>query len=163
MRKRLPILIGLTLLCFNAHAKTKVYHTCSPRDSPEDVLACAIYSEARSEGWKGMWAVGNVILNRRNHKNYPTKIKKVVYQKGQFTYTKQRKILVTDKESWVLAKKASKSLILLEKNFHNLRCSLDPTGGSIFFYKKGVEPRWMKVQYEKKLTYRRHVFYADVG
>lgn len=141
--------------------KVKVYHVCTKQDSSENALACALYQEARGERFKGMWAVGNVVLNRKNHGNYPDKIRKVLYQKGQFTYTKHKNLKVTDKESWDLAKKASKTLIILNNNFPRLRDFLDNTNGSIYFYQKKKEPMWMKQNYDKKLTYRGHVFYAD--
>jgi N-acetylmuramoyl-L-alanine amidase len=43
-------------------------------------LATNIYHEARGESVNGKFAVGNVTLNRVNHKNYPNTICGVVYQ-----------------------------------------------------------------------------------
>lgn len=154
--------VALISSCFPAWAKKDaVYHTCSPRDSPKLILACAMYHEARGEGFEGMWAVGNVIMNRKRDKSYPTKIKKVIYQKGQFSYTRKNDLKVRELSSWLEAKKAANTLIILDKNFQNFRDFYDTTSGALFFYRKGVEPSWLKRYYIHKLTYKRHVFYGE--
>lgn len=48
------------------------------------LLACLIQAEAGDQSYKGMVAVGNVVLNRVNSSSFPNTIKDVIYQKGQF-------------------------------------------------------------------------------
>ena len=52
-----------------------------------------IYHEARGEGVIGWKAVAAVTINRTRHYNFPDTICKVVYQKGQFSWTSRRKRL----------------------------------------------------------------------
>jgi len=54
-------------------------------------LAEAMYFEARGEGNHGLDAVALVTINRKNHKDYPGSICGVVYQKGQYSWTKKKK------------------------------------------------------------------------
>ena len=51
-------------------------------------LSAIIYCEAGDQGYAGMLAVGIVIMNRKNSIAYPNTIKEVIFQKGQFTPTR---------------------------------------------------------------------------
>lgn len=161
MIKNVTLAVIFGLFISNAQAKpkekTKTYHICTSRDSPEETLACAMYAEARSDKEKGMLYVGNVILNRKNHEDYPSKISKVVYQKHQFSYISKRGLRVRDKESWNEALKISKKLLTTPPEKRRLT---DPTKGSIFFHKKGKKPYWAK-SYQKTVSYGKHIFYRD--
>lgn len=48
------------------------------------ILARIIFSEAGSEPYKGKVAVGAVVLNRVENSSFPSTIKSVIFQKGQF-------------------------------------------------------------------------------
>lgn len=72
-------------------------------DSNIHCLAEAMYYEARGEGRKGQEAVALVTLNRVKHKRYPNTICSVVYQRGQYGWTR-RKHAVTDKGSFARIK-----------------------------------------------------------
>lgn len=48
------------------------------------LLAQIINAEAKGEPYNGKLAVGNVVMNRVNHPNFPDTIKGVIFQKGQF-------------------------------------------------------------------------------
>ncbi|WP_274365827.1 cell wall hydrolase [Paenibacillus thermotolerans] len=50
-----------------------------------DILAKLIYSEARGEPYKGQVAVGAVVMNRIQSKQFPNSIRGVVFQQGAFT------------------------------------------------------------------------------
>ena len=50
-------------------------------------MTCIIYCEARGEGYAGQMAVGIVVMNRKKSEDFPDTIKKVIYQRGQFTPT----------------------------------------------------------------------------
>lgn len=49
------------------------------------LMSAIIFCEAGSEPYAGKIAVGIVIMNRVHSKEFPNTIKKVIYQKGQFT------------------------------------------------------------------------------
>lgn len=49
------------------------------------LLARIINAEAGNQPYKGMVAVGNVVMNRVESNKFPDTIKKVIYQKGQFS------------------------------------------------------------------------------
>lgn len=60
-----------------------------PRKGPEDnedayLLAQIINAEAKGEPYNGKVAVGNVVMNRVNHPDFPDTVKGVIFQKGQF-------------------------------------------------------------------------------
>ena len=50
-------------------------------------MTCIIYCEARGEEYAGQMAVGIVVMNRVKSEDFPDTIKKVIYQRGQFTPT----------------------------------------------------------------------------
>lgn len=50
-----------------------------------DLLARAVFAEARGEAYEGQVAVAAVILNRVKHPDFPNTIKGVIYQPGAFT------------------------------------------------------------------------------
>ena len=154
----MAVLFGLIM--GNAQAKPKekarTYHICTSTDTPQNILACAMYFEARSEGEKGMTYVGNVIMNRRNHDEYPSKMSKVVYQKHQFSYVRKR-LKIQDKDSW---NKAQRIALKLLSTSDEKRRLTDPTKGAIYFTKKSTKRYWQR---DKVLTakYGKHVFYKD--
>lgn len=49
------------------------------------LMASIINCEAGAEGYQGKLAVGIVVMNRVASKSFPNTIKKVIYQKGQFS------------------------------------------------------------------------------
>jgi spore germination cell wall hydrolase CwlJ-like protein len=49
------------------------------------LMTCIIYCEARGESYAGQKAVGIVVMNRKRSKEFPDGIKKVIYQRGQFS------------------------------------------------------------------------------
>ncbi|MCL1936012.1 MAG: cell wall hydrolase [Defluviitaleaceae bacterium] len=44
-------------------------------------LSRIIYAEARGENFEGMLAVGNVVINRKNHASYPNTIRDVIFDR----------------------------------------------------------------------------------
>ncbi len=49
------------------------------------LMTCIIYCEARGESYAGQKAVGIVVMNRKRSDEFPNQIKKVIYQRGQFS------------------------------------------------------------------------------
>lgn len=48
-------------------------------------MTTIIYCEARGESYAGKKAVGIVVMNRVRSKKFPNSVKKVIYQRGQFS------------------------------------------------------------------------------
>ena len=51
-------------------------------------MTSIIYCEARGEDYAGQMAVGIVVMNRKKDDEFPNSIKKVIYQRGQFSPTR---------------------------------------------------------------------------
>ncbi len=86
-----------------------------------ELLARAIYAEARGEPFLGQVAVGAVIINRVNHKGFPSTVRDVIYQPGALCTVKDGQINLKPGET---ARRAA--LMALS--------GVDPTDGSLFFY-----------------------------
>lgn len=164
MIKKVSFVVLLALSIGSVQAKApkpkervKTYHICSKNDKAVDLFACSLYAEARGEKEKGMMLVGNVILNRMSHGDYPKKLRKVIYQKHQFSYISKRPLKIHDKESWQLAKKVATKLLSTPDEKRRLT---DKTKGAIFYHKKGRKPYWAK-SYVRTLVYKNHVFYKE--
>ncbi len=85
------------------------------------LLARLISGEAQGESYQGQVAVGAVIMNRLNSKDFPNTVAENVYQKGEFESVSNGQIWGTLTTS---ALKAAKAAISGE----------DPTGGALYFY-----------------------------
>ena len=86
-----------------------------------DLLARAVYSEARGEPFQGQVAIAAVILNRVEHGNFPDTINDVIFQPSAFTAIQDGQFWLTpDSTAYEAVEKA------LEGN--------DPSGGAIFYY-----------------------------
>ena len=52
--------------------------------SDVELLAALLECEAGSSNYEALLAVGSVVVNRMNHRNYPDTVRGVIYQSGQF-------------------------------------------------------------------------------
>ncbi|MCR8994567.1 cell wall hydrolase [Brevibacillus laterosporus] len=85
----------------------------------EDIywLSRVVSSEAKGESVKGQIAVANVVLNRVESDKYPDSIKKVVFQKRQFSSVRDKSIYKEPTEEAVKsAKKALKGERVINKD-----------------------------------------------
>ncbi|TDO92235.1 N-acetylmuramoyl-L-alanine amidase [Halanaerobium saccharolyticum] len=89
------------------------------------LLARIIHGEARGEDFKGKVAVGSVILNRINSKQFPNSIRDVILQKGQFSSLMDGQAYYYPGEEELQAARAA---VL----------GYDPTLGSVYFYNPEV-------------------------
>jgi spore germination cell wall hydrolase CwlJ-like protein len=129
-------------------------------------LAEAIYYEARSEGWKGMVAVGVVIQNRVAHRKYPDTICEVVKQgrywqgnpirdKCQFSYYCDGKPeRPAEKEAWITAREIAQLLLI-----SRLEIEIAGLENATHYHSTSVTPFWSKVL-ERCLQIGDHVFYV---
>lgn len=71
-------------------AQTMNYHWKVNTYSDEDLkyMTSIIYCEARGESYAGKKAVGIVVMNRVKSNQFPNNIKDVIYQRGQFSPTR---------------------------------------------------------------------------
>lgn len=114
-----------------------------------DCLARAMYHEARAESTKGIQAIGNVVINRKNTGKFGKSLCEVVYEKNQFTGIRQRKY--TDWKSY------NKIYKLAEVTYIS---KSDVTAGATYFHNQKVKPRW-SYRMQKTVTIGNHSFYRD--
>jgi spore germination cell wall hydrolase CwlJ-like protein len=122
-------------------------------------LTEALYFEARGETLEGMFAVAEVILNRRDSGTYPTSVCGVVHQGTgaqyacQFTYTCDgRSDVVLEQGAWnVVGRVAS---VMLGGAPRNL------TNGATFYHTRGVNPSW-SARFTRTAAIGAHLFYRQ--
>ena len=123
-------------------------------------LTEALYFEARGESVKGIFAVGEVVLNRVANPLYPNDICGVIYQgtgkryQCQFTYSCDgRKEVVTEPKSWQKIGKIARLLL-------DGTAPRDLTDGATHYHTKAVRPRWSRV-FPRTATIGFHHFYRE--
>lgn len=114
-----------------------------------DCLARAMYHEAQAEPIKGIQAIGNVVINRKNSKQFGNTLCEVVYEKNQFSGIRKRKIT-----NW---KSYNKIYKIAEMTYIS---NSDVTKGSTYFHNQKVKPRWA-YRMQKTITIGNHSFYRD--
>lgn len=112
-----------------------------------DCLALNIYHEARGEPQEGQIAVAYVTMNRLVSPRYPNSVCDVVWQNGQFSWTKDD---IGDKPSDVRAWSRARQIAqFVYSNYFRLRAvaqeAADPTRGALMYYSfKKVNPFWAR-------------------
>lgn len=111
-----------------------------------DLLARAIYGEARGEPYTGQIAVGAVIINRVISPDFPDSIKGVIYQSGQFTPVQDGSLYLEPDDN---ARNAARDALNGQ----------DPTDGALFFYNpdKATDREWV-TRRQVLVTIGNHVF-----
>ena len=113
-----------------------------------------IYHEARGEPIQGQIAVGNVVINRIDHPNYPNTVCDVVYERKQFSWYSDGK---SDTVHNMLAfKEAAEISLMLLAGYIN-----DNTDGATHYYNPyKVTPKWASV-YDYQIQYANHIFLSN--
>jgi spore germination cell wall hydrolase CwlJ-like protein len=126
-------------------------------------LTEALYFEARSEGWRGMLAVGVVIQNRVKHKSYPDTVCGVVRQgqywqgnpirnRCQFSYyCDGKRETPDDRSAWLAASNVAKMLMTTPVSVVGLE-------NSTHYHTVSVRPDWSK-RLQRSGKIGRHIFY----
>lgn len=124
-----------------------------------ECLAEALYFEARGETVRGMFAVGEVILNRVDSDNYPDTLCNVINQGTgrkygcQFTYTCDGKAeVIAEPRAWERVGKVARILVD--------GLPRDLTGGATHYHTKAVSPSWAQ-RYPRTATIGSHHFYRQ--
>ena len=121
-------------------------------------LSEALYFEARGESVKGIFAVGEVILNRVAHSDFPDSVCGVIYQgtgklyQCQFTYSCDGKKEVIS-EPLAYEKVGKIARLMLEGE-----APRELTFGATHYHTRDVAPRWSRV-YPRTATIGHHHFY----
>lgn len=133
------LLIGASLLTAFTFANAK------SAESQVRCLATAIYHEANNQTLAGKQAVGHVIINRKNDKQFPKSICGVVSQPNQFSWYRKMKHRYNE-ETMKIARE-----MLYQR-------PKDNTNGALFFHNPSVKPAWTK---RMKMTRKigNHYFY----
>jgi spore germination cell wall hydrolase CwlJ-like protein len=111
-------------------------------------LAKNIYHEARGESILGKLAVAKVTLNRVASGKFRETICKVVYQSGQFSWTKSKYKPILDKNAWSESLHIAKLLMLNPE--------LSKTT-AMYYHSTKVKPNWRQLERVDKIG--NHVFY----
>jgi N-acetylmuramoyl-L-alanine amidase len=110
-----------------------------------DIMARAIYSEARGEPYKGQVAVGAVVINRIQSAQFPNNIKDVVFQPRAFT-------AVDDGQYWLTPNRTAYLAAL------DAVRGWDPTNNSLYYFNPDTATSkwiWSRPQ---NLTIGKHIF-----
>ncbi len=96
-----------------------------------DLMARAVYSEARGEPYNGQVAVAAVIINRVLHPLFPNTLRGVIFQPWQFT-------ALHDGQFWLQPNQASYTAAKAALD------GWDPSGGAIYYYNPvTASSRWV--------------------
>lgn len=85
------------------------------------LMANAVYGEARGEPYVGQVAVAAVILNRVNSASFPNNVSGVIFEPRAFT-------AVADGQIWLTPNEQAKKAVLDALN------GMDPTGDAIYYF-----------------------------
>lgn len=146
-------LIAMLLLCTTAmmpqeHFVKSPLKVVSAHETT--CMAQAIVREAPEESEAGKRAVGTVVINRVHAKGFPKTVCGVIYQKGQFSWTrlKLRKpdpVLYAKARLMAESVLAGHSLITIKK--------------AVYFHNTSVQPNWDHVRLVQQIG--NHIFYEQ--
>lgn len=122
-----------------------------------ECLAEALYFEARGEDIRGLFAVGEVILNRVDSRKFPGSVCGVVNQgtgqryQCQFTYTCDgNSEQIHELAAWRRVGKVAR--LLLDG------APRDLTNGATYYHTRGVNPSWAR-RFDRTASIGAHYFY----
>lgn len=124
-----------------------------------ECLSEALYFEARGESVEGLFAVGEVILNRVDSARFPNSLCSVINQGTgrqyacQFTYTCDgASDAIHEKDAWDRVGKVAR--LLIDGAPRTL------TDGATHYHTRAVNPRWARV-FPRTATIGSHYFYRQ--
>lgn len=151
------ILLFVATVCFALYSSAAVAKKCDPYNKAEElrILALNIYHESRGESPLAMQMIGEVTLNRVESVNYPNSICEVVYQRGQFSWTRKKNQTPSEKEAWILSLRIAERLL-------NGNVRYIDNGATHFLNPSNVSdmPSWTH-RFKKVGKYGKHIFYDD--
>lgn len=124
-----------------------------------ECLAEALYFEARGESVRGLFAVGEVIMNRVDSSRFPNTLCGVINQGTgrqfacQFTYTCDGAAeVIHERGAWDRVGKVARLLID--------GAPRELTGGATYYHTRAVSPRWSRV-FDRTASIGAHYFYRQ--
>ena len=157
------VVLVLTIL-FHGYGRADVY---VPKDNDLDCLAQNIYFEAKSESQAGQIAVGQVVLNRVEHRKYPNTICEVIRQGPTYNWTKDFPVRhkcqfswycdgksdrIRNQDAWYQAKQIASALISMRDMVPNI------VEDATHYHAHYVNPHWAS-KLEKVTRIDSHIFY----
>lgn len=120
-----------------------VFNTVSTQADDASVMCLAknIYYEARGEPKAGKLAVAKVTLNRVASPKFPETVCGVIYQKHQFSWTKNHKRKIVDNSAWRESLELARHAIDTKLTYLNLP--------ALYFHNASVSPKWGKKRVAK--------------
>ncbi len=122
-----------------------------------ECLAEALYFEARGENVRGLFAVGEVIMNRVDSRQFPNTVCSVVNQgtgqryQCQFTYTCDgNSETIHELAAWRRVGKVAR--LMLDG------APRDLTAGATYYHTRGVNPSWAR-RFDRTASIGAHYFY----
>ena len=114
-------------------------------------LALNVYHEARSEPDTGKFAVAEVTLNRVRSQRYPDSICKVVWQRGQFSWTRD------GRSDWPHERRAWEKALWVATVAYYFN-PISTVGDATHYHAVYVRPFWQRA-HRRVSRIGRHVFY----
>lgn len=152
------LVLGLVMLLITPFSQASV--NAGPRiDCRKEIVACAVYMEARGESLKGQYSVAFLIHNRSMDSRFPTNVRDVVLQRGQFPWTKRKRIVITDKVAFDRARAVARKVAVLRNDMPAYR-KADPTKGAVFFNAKHLRPKHFKKHATNITVVDNHIFFG---
>lgn len=110
-----------------------------------NLMANAVYGEARGEPYEGQVAIAAVILNRVKNANFPNTVAGVIFEPLAFT-------AVADGQIWLEPDETAKRAVMDAIN------GWDPTGGLLYYYNPATATSQWMFNREVVLRIGNHVF-----
>lgn len=123
-------------------------HAIGTASSDTKCLAEAIYHEARGESHLGKLAVAQVVINRMRSPKFPKTVCGVVYQPGQFSWTRDKRLVRRLDVNTVYVADLALS------GEHDLKHF-----PATYFHNHSVKPRWNNLIKVKVIGH--HTFYKE--
>ncbi len=121
--------------------------------SPEmECLAGAIYFESRGEPLAGQLAVARVVVNRSDHRAFPSSYCGVVFQRAQFSFVRNGRMPAI-KRSSAAWKRAKAIATIAHENLWDSEAQ-----DSLYFHADYVRPGWSRNKIARA-TIDTHIFY----
>lgn len=119
-----------------------------------ECLTTAIAREAPDESATGKLAVATVIMNRFKTKGFPKTVCGVIYAKGQFSWTRFKRLPPLDSTVYRIAHQIAQEVVQGGKRLQSL-------GNSLYFHTIDCKPNWDHVRLVQTIGH--HEFFAATG
>lgn len=132
-------------------------------NSEIDTLARTIWGEARGEGYSGMVAVANVVMNRVNRGGwYGLTVSEVCKKPKQFScwnvsdpnYNKIQNVTTADNQFLQAVNIATQAIN---------GSLMDITGGATEYHARSIKPNWNYAKLEQTAEIGNHIFYRSLA